>query len=148
MKSEPSVFSIEDLKACGTTGWDGVRNYQARNHLRDDLKPGDGVLFYHSQGKPTGVAGLAEVVRGGYPDDTAFDPRDPHFDPGSDPARPRWFRVDVRFVETFPSILPIQTLRTIPELKAMVLLRHGRLSVQPVSRKEWNAILRLGRRGL
>ena len=143
MKSEPSVFSIMDLASCGVTGWDGVRNYQARNYLRDGLKVGDGVLFYHSNARPSGLSGLAEVVKPGYPDDTAFDPNDVHYDPKSDPEKPTWYRVDLKFVKAFPSVIPLQTLRKIPGLQDMVLFRNGRLSVQPVTKKEWEIILRL-----
>lgn len=147
MKSEPAVFSIHDLEACGVTGWDGVRNYQARNYLRDDVKVGDGVLFYQSNTHPSGISGLAEVVRRGYPDDTAFDPNDVHYDPRSHPAKPTWYRVDVKFVKAFPSVIPIQTLRQTPGLETMLLLRQGRLSIQPVSPKEWAIILRLAEGG-
>ncbi|HEY4485169.1 MAG TPA: EVE domain-containing protein, partial [Nitrospiria bacterium] len=101
MKSEPNTFSLQDLARLGAVEWDGVRNYQARNYLRDKVKVGDGVLFSHSNSSPSGIAGLAEVVREGYPDDTAFDPKDPHFDPKSDPALPTWYRVDIRFKRAF-----------------------------------------------
>lgn len=144
MKSEPEVFSIHDLKVCGITAWDGVRNYQARNYLRDELKVGDRVLFYHSNTHPSGISGLAKVVRDGYPDDTAFDPRDAHFDPKSDPAQPTWYQIDLRFGKAFQSVIPIQTLRKTPGLQKMVLFHNGRLSVQPVTKKEWTIILRLG----
>jgi len=143
MKSEPEAFSIRDLEACGSTGWDGVRNYQARNYLRDDVKVGDGVLFYHSNTGLSGISGLAEVVRGGYPDSTAFDPNDAHFDPKSNPAKPTWYRVDLKFVKAFPSVIPIHTLRKTPGLQKMALFRNGRLSVQPVKKREWEIILRL-----
>lgn len=143
MKSEPDVFSIQDLEASGMTGWDGVRNYQARNYLRDGIKVGDGVLFYHSSTHQSGISGIAEVVRGGYPDDTAFDPTNAHFDPKSNPARPTWYRVDLKFVRAFPSVLSIQTLRKTPGLQKMVLFRNGRLSVQPITKKEWMIIMRL-----
>jgi predicted RNA-binding protein with PUA-like domain len=143
MKSEPDVFSIRDLEACGATGWDGVRNYQARNLLRDAIKVGDGVLFYHSNARPSGIAGISEVVRAGYPDDTAFDPNDDHYDPKSSPGKPTWYRVDLKFVKAFPSVIPIQVLRKIPGLQKMVLFRNGRLSVQPVTKKEWEIILPL-----
>jgi predicted RNA-binding protein with PUA-like domain len=146
MKSEPDVFSIQDLKTCGATGWDGIRNYQARNYLKNDVKVGDGVLFYNSSTHPSGISGLAEVTRDGYPDDTAFDPNDVHFDPKSDPAKPVWYRVDLKFVKAFPSVIPIQTLRKTPGLQNMVLFRNGRLSVQPVSKKEWEIILRLAKK--
>ncbi|MBI3595826.1 MAG: EVE domain-containing protein [Nitrospirae bacterium] len=143
MKSEPDVFSIQDLKACHVTGWDGVRNYQARNYLRDGLKVGDGVLFYNSNTHLSGISGLAEVVKGGYPDDTAFDPKDVHYDPKSRTDHPIWYRVDVKFVRAFRSVIPIQTLRKTPGLKNMVLFRNARLSVQPVTKREWEIILRL-----
>jgi predicted RNA-binding protein with PUA-like domain len=143
MKSEPDVFSIDDLKACKVTCWDGVRNYQARNTMRDEMRVGDGVLFYHSNADPSGIAGLAEVVREGYPDDTAFDPKDPHYDPRSDAQNPTWYRVDVKYVRTAGQIIPLSRLRKIPGLKKMILLRHGRLSVQPVTPGEWKIILGL-----
>ncbi|HTN44314.1 MAG TPA: EVE domain-containing protein [Nitrospiria bacterium] len=143
LKSEPEVFSIQDLKDCRVTGWDGVRNFQARNYLRDSIKVGDGVLFYHSNTSPSGISGLAEVVKEGYPDDTAFDPNDAHYDPRSRPDHPTWYRVDVKFVKAFPSVIPLQTLRKTPGLKNMLLFRNGRLSVQPVAKKEWEIILRL-----
>ena len=144
LKSEPDVFSINDLKTCGLTCWDGVRNYQARNFLRDEMAIGDGVLFYHSNAHPSGVAGLAEVARSGYPDDTAFDSKDVHFDPKSRPDCPIWYRVDIRFISLFPRFIPIQKLRQSPELQTLVLFRNGRLSVQPVSRREWDIILQMG----
>ncbi len=143
MKTEPEVFSIQDLRACGVTGWDGVRNYQARNYLRDGMRVGDRVLIYHSRSRPSGIAGIARVVKPGYPDDTAFDSLDAHYDPRSRPDRPIWYRVDVRFVKAFPSLLPVQTLRATPGLRKMILFRNGRLSVQPVSPSEWATILRL-----
>lgn len=146
MKSEPEVFSIEDLRrAAGrTTCWDGVRNYQARNFLRDQLKVGDGVLFYHSSADPPGIAGEAVVAREGYPDPTAFDRRDPHYDPKSDRARPAWYAVDVRFVRACGSLITLAQLRRIPALRGMLMLKRGmRLSVQPVTPKEWRAIMKL-----
>ena len=147
MKSEPGAYSIDDLKRDRKTFWDGVRNYQARNTMRDDMKMGDGVLFYHSNAKPTGVAGLAAICREGYPDHTAFDTKDKHFDPKSDPDKPRWIMVDIEFVEKFGSALPLADLRSNPDLEGMPLLRRGqRLSVQPVSREHFQLIARLGRR--
>lgn len=143
MKSEPDVFSIEDLKACKVSCWDGVRNYQARNYMRDEMKIGDRVLFYHSSSNPIGISGIAEVVKEGYPDYTAFDPKDVHYDPKSDPKKPTWYMVDVKFVKTFKSVIPLSTLRRTPRLKNMLLLRHGRLSVQPVTPKQWEIILRV-----
>lgn len=143
MKSEPHIFSISDLKARKVTCWDGVRNYQARNTMRDEMKIGDEVLFYHSSAAPSGIAGLAEVVREGYPDYTAFDPKDVHYDPKSDRSHPTWYRVDVKYIRACRSIIPLTRLREIPGLKNMLLLRHGRLSVQPVTAQEWKIILSL-----
>ncbi|MBI5137123.1 MAG: EVE domain-containing protein [Nitrospirae bacterium] len=146
MKSEPGCFSLDDLEASPgrITCWDGVRNYQARNMLRDDLKAGDGVLFYHSNTKPVGVVGLCEVVRAGYPDPTAFDPRAGHFDPKSDPARPTWYVVDVRFVRALPRCVTLDELKRAPGLEDMKVVQRGqRLSVQPVTRQEWDIVLSL-----
>ena len=143
MKSEPQVFSIEDLRRNKVTCWDGVRNYQARNYMRDQMKMGDQVLFYHSNASPSGIAGLAEVVREGYPDHTAFDPKNIHYDPKSDPAKPTWYMVDVKFVKTCKRLITLEQLRKVPKLKNMLLLRHGRLSVQPVTPEEWKVITKL-----
>ncbi len=145
MKSEPDVYSIEDLERDGKTHWDGVRNYQARNFMRDRMRVGDGVLFYHSNAKPPGVAGLARFCKEGYPDHTAFDSKDPHFDPKSNPADPRWFMVDVEFVEKFPELLPLPDLREVDGLEEMVLFKRSRLSVQPVTKEEFGIIRKLGR---
>ncbi len=149
IKSEPAVFSFDDLWAAPgrTTGWDGVRNYQARNFMRDDMRVGDGVLFYHSNGEPAAVAGLAEVAGAAYPDPTAFDAGHAHFDPKSRPESPTWMMVDVRAVERFARPLSLAELRAIPELAGMELLRKGsRLSVQPVRPAEWAAVCAAGRR--
>jgi len=146
MKSEPEVFSIGDLKAAPgrTTMWDGVRNYQARNFLRDELAVGDGVLYYHSNAEPSGIAGEATVARAGYPDPTAFDPRDVHHDPKSDPARPTWYAVDVTFARACRPLITLARLRQVKALRTMLVLRRGmRLSVQPVTAAEWRAIMRL-----
>ena len=145
-KSEPDAFSFDDLwKAKGRkTLWDGVRNYQARNLLRDEIAVGDGVLYYHSSCKPPGVAGVAQVVRAGYPDPTQFDPADSHHDPKSDPDDPRWFVVDIRAVERGQRFVPLDELRAEARLADMSLLRRGnRLSVQPVTAAEWKVVLRL-----
>lgn len=147
MKSEPDVFSFDDLwSARGKrTCWDGVRNYQARNFLRDALKKGDGVLFYHSGTKPPGVAGLAEVVKEGYPDPTQFDPADAHHDPGSDPADPRWFMVDIRATKKLPTFVTLDALKANRKLGKMAVVQRGqRLSVQPVTTAEWNEVKRMG----
>lgn len=146
LKSEPDCFSIEDLKASpkGTTFWDGVRNYQARNMLRDDLKVGDGVLFHHSNADPPGIAGLAEVVRAGYPDFTAWDADHEHYDPKSKQDEPTWYMVDIRHVRTFRTPLTLPELKEVKALAGMELLRRGsRLSVQPVTEAEWKTILKL-----
>ncbi len=146
LKSEPSVFSIQDLESAPkkTTCWDGVRNYQARNFLRDSIKCGDLVLFYHSNSDPSGIAGVAEVVREGYPDATAFDAKDVHFDAKSDMKSPTWYMVDVKHVRTFDHILALQDLKVIAKLKNMTLLQKGsRLSVQPVTKAEFECILKL-----
>jgi predicted RNA-binding protein with PUA-like domain len=146
MKSEPEVFSIHHLARAPrkTTGWDGVRNYQARNLLRDEIKVGDGVLFYHSSAEPPGVAGTATVARAGYPDPTQFDAGSDHFDPDSPRDAPRWFMVDVKLEAIFPRFVPLDELREVPALKNMVLLQRSRLSVQPVTEAEWKVITRLG----
>ena len=141
MKSEPSDYSIDDLERDGREHWDGVRNYQARNLMRDRMEVGDRVLFYHSNAKPPGVVGIAEVAREAYPDHTQFDPDDPHFDPKSNPDDPRWIMVDVEFVEKLPRLVGLPELRTYPELTDMVLLNRSRLSVQPVTAAEYEFIV-------
>lgn len=146
MKSEPEVFSINDLNKAPnrTTYWEGVRNYQARNLLRDEIQKGDGVLFYHSSAKPSGIAGEAVVVRGGYPDTTALDPGNRYFDPRSCPEKPIWYRVDVKFVRVCSLIITLPRLREVAGLKNMWVLRRGmRLSVQPITKKEWQIIMKL-----
>ena len=143
LKTEPSTFSFDDLwKAPKRTSfWDGVRNFQARNTLRDRMKKGDLVFIYHSSADPTGIAGIAEVVREGYPDATAFDAKDSHYDPKSNRESPTWFGVDVRAVERIDPIITLEELRKTPGLEKMVLLQKGsRLSVQPVSPAEWGVI--------
>jgi predicted RNA-binding protein with PUA-like domain len=145
MKSEPSAFSIQDLQKIRgqTTSWDGVRNFQARNFMRA-MKKGDQVLFYHSNADPPAVMGIAEVVKEAYPDDTAFDPKDIHYDPKSTPAKPLWDMVDIRLVRIFPVPISLDRLRDEPKLKRMELLRKGsRLSVQPVRPEEWAIVLKL-----
>lgn len=146
MKSEPDVFGINDLynKPNQTEHWDGVRNYQARNMMRDAMKLGDQVFFYHSNCEQPGIAGIMEVAKEGYPDFTAFDPDDIHFDPKSDPARPSWMMVDVKYVRTLSRTITLKELKLQPELADMTLLRRGnRLSIMPVSKKEWHYILSL-----
>lgn len=142
-KTEPSTFSFDDLLNAPnkTTHWDGVRNFQARNMLRDQIKPGDLIFIYHSSANPTGIAGIAEVVRGGYPDPTAFDKKDSHYDPKSDPATPSWYMVDIRGVEQLPRFITLDELRKVKGLEKMVLLQRGsRLSIQPVKPAEWEII--------
>jgi predicted RNA-binding protein with PUA-like domain len=145
LKSEPTVFSIADL-ACAprqTTSWDGVRNFQARNFLRA-MRIGNQALFYHSNADPPAVVGVVEIVRAAYPDPTAFDPKDRHYDPKSTPAKPIWDTVDVRLTRKFRRPLTLEQLRAVPALGRMELLRKGsRLSVQPVRPSEWAAILKL-----
>ena len=140
VKSEPDSFSFDDLLASPkrTTCWDGVRNYQARNSMRDDMKKGDLVFFYHSSADPTAIVGIAEVVRESYPDDTALDPKHPHFDEKSRADAPTWVMVDIRARSRLPKPLTLGDLRGVKGLEKMVLLQKGsRLSVQPVTAKEW-----------
>lgn len=149
VKTEPLAFSIDDLVARPqqTEPWDGVRNYQVRNMLRDQMKIGDLAFFYHSNCTPPGIVGIARIVREGYPDPTAFDPHHTHFDPKSDPQNPRWFMVDVQLVKKFPQMLSLELLKNCPELAGMQILRRGnRLSVTPVRAEHWNFILTLAKR--
>jgi predicted RNA-binding protein with PUA-like domain len=142
MKSEPDEASITDLARAGTLPWTGVRNYQARNFMRDDMRLGDGVLFYHSSCPEPGVAGLAEVCSAAYPDATQFDPASHYFDPKSKPDAPRWQHVDVRWRET-TRLLSLKEMREAPELASMVVLQRGsRLSITPVTPSEWQAVLK------
>lgn len=143
MKSEPDCYSIDDLAAekNKTTHWDGVRNYQARNFMRDQMKKGDKVLFYHSSCKIPGVAGTAKIVKESYPDFTAFDPKDKHFDPKSKQESPRWFMVDIKLEKKLKRLVPLDELRSIKSLDGMVLLQKGsRLSVQPVTEKQFETV--------
>lgn len=145
VKSEPETFSFDDLLAAPgrTTHWDGVRNFAARNHLRA-MKKGDRVLFYHSSAKPTAVVGVAEVAREAYPDPTALDKKDPHFDPKSKADDPTWFMVDIKAVEAFKRPVSLDEIKKVKELSKMALIRLGRLSVQPVTPEEFETITRLG----
>jgi len=146
MKSEPHCFSLADLRDSpnGVAPWDGVRNYQARNLLRDEVSVGDGVLFYHSNIPNPAIVGIARVVRAGYPDHTALDPRSDHFDPRVSEDRPVWFMVDVQYLAALPSPITREDLRRHPLLAGMGVLRRGsRLSVQPVAEEEWQAVLEL-----
>ncbi|MDT8436449.1 MAG: EVE domain-containing protein [Gemmatimonadota bacterium] len=142
MKSEPGTYSIADLERDGRTPWEGVRNYLARNRMRE-MRTGDLVVFYHSSATPPGAAGLARVVREAYPDPTALDPESPYFDPDSRTEAPRWWRVDVEFVERFPDLVPLADLKAEPGLAAMEVTRRSRASVQPVRPEELEIVRRL-----
>ena len=147
MKSEPGVYSIDNLKRDGKTYWDGVRNFQARNFMRDGMKKGDLVLFYHSNAEPSAVAGVARIVKEGYPDFTAWDPKDVHYDPRSSADKPQWSMVDVAFVEKFSEEISLFELKSIPALKGMMLLKKGsRLSVQPVDEAHFEIVRKMGRK--
>lgn len=146
LKTEPESFSIHDLADCPnkTTSWDGVRNYQARNFMRDEMRVGDRVLFYHSSADPPSIVGTAVVVREAYPDHTAWKRGDHHFDPKATPDNPIWQMVDIKLDEIFIHPLPLDRLRKVAALKQMELLRRGsRLSVQPVKKSEFDAVLKL-----
>lgn len=144
MKSEPSTYSIEDLERDGSEPWDGVRNYQARNFMRE-MSEGDLVIFYHSNAKPPGAAGVARISREAYPDPTQFDEKSKYHDPKSKREDPRWSLVDVEFVEKFDEAIPLQTLKDDPALEGMVVTQKGsRLSVQPVEKKHFKRVLKLG----
>lgn len=142
MKSEPSVYSIDDLARDGKTMWEGVRNYQARNFMRDQMKAGDLVFFYHSNAEPSGIAGIAKVAGKPYPDPSAFDKKDVHYDPKSKKENPTWHLVDLTFVKKFKRFLSLEELKKMPTLDGMLLLQKGsRLSVQPVSEKHWKHLI-------
>jgi predicted RNA-binding protein with PUA-like domain len=145
MKSEPDEASIDILAAAPrqTLAWTGVRNYQARNFMRDAMQPGDGVLFYHSSCPQPGIAGLAQIVGNVAPDTTQFDPASPYFDAKSDPAQPRWLQIDVRWLKT-TRLLTLEQMRAAPSLATMRVLQRGnRLSITPVTAQEWQAVLTL-----
>jgi predicted RNA-binding protein with PUA-like domain len=142
MKSEPDVFGIDDLRRKKTEGWNGVRNYLARNFMRA-MRKGDLAFFYHSNAKPPGVVGVMEIVREAYPDPTQFDRKGGYFEPRSTPARPLWDQVDVRYVETLPRLVSLDELRAVPALATMRLFTHNRLSVLPISPEHWKTVLRL-----
>lgn len=146
MKSEPDVFGIDHLKKMKnkTEHWDGVRNYQARNMMRDEMKKGDLVFFYHSNCKEPGIVGVMKVVKEGYPDFTAHEPEGKYYDPKSSPDNPRWYMVDVRFVRKFKNTITLDELKSLPELEDMQLVKRGnRLSVMPVTAQQWKFILSL-----
>ncbi|PKH79262.1 EVE domain-containing protein [Psychrobacter sp. 4Bb] len=143
MKSNPKFFGIEDLQRLGTDGWDGVRNYRARNFMRDDMKVGDKVFFYHSSAKPSGVAGTMTVTTAGYPDPTQFHPEHRHYDPIATEEEPRWYMVDLTFEQAFTEVLPLSELKFLPALEDSLLLRKGcqQLTVIPLEPKHWRAIM-------
>ena len=145
MKTEPGTYSIDDLakEKNKTTCWDGVRNYQARNFMRDQMKVGHKVLVYHSNAKPPAVVGVAKVVKEAYVDHTAFDKSDKHFDPKSNKDKPRWFMVDIKLEKKFKRAIPLDEIKTVKTLQDMVLLNNSRLSVQPVKKKEFDTIVKL-----
>lgn len=147
IKSEAEVFSIDDLAKAKnqTTHWDGVRNYQARNFIRDDMKLGDKIIFYHSNSEPTGAAGICEVAKEAYPDSSAFDPKDVHYDPKSKKESPAWFMVDVKFVKKFSRVIPLNEIKANKKLQKMRLVQPGnRLSVMPVEKSEFEEIEKMG----
>ena len=148
MKSEPDAFSLDDLKNCPkkTSCWDGVRNYQARNLMRDEISKGDGVLFYHSKTKEPAVVGIATVVKESYPDHTQFDSESPYYDPKATVEKPRWFMVDVKYKSQLKTPVTLAEIKQTKALADMVLVNRGRLSVQPVTQKEWDLILKMGAR--
>lgn len=148
MKCEPSSYTIDDLARDGTTSWEGVRNYQARNYMRDDMRVGDPVLFYASNATPSGVTGLARIARAGYPDHTAWTPGHHYFDPASRPSAPQWCMVDLGFVERFPAVVSLETLKATRGLTRMMVTQKGsRLSVQPCTKADYDIVVRLGRTG-
>lgn len=144
MKSEPDAFSIDDLKRKKREAWDGVRNYQARNYMRDGMRVGDTVFFYHSNCAVPGIVGIAEVATDAYPDPSQFDPKSKYFDPGSSRDNPRWMLVDVKFVKKLKRTISLDELKNHPALAGMPLMRKGnRLSVMPVDAAHWKYILAL-----
>ncbi len=150
MKSEPDVFGIDDLKnrPAKTEPWDGVRNYQARNMMRDEMKKGDLVFFYHSNCAEPGIVGIMKVVREGYPDHTAFDPTQKYYDPKSDPDKPRWYMVDVRYQRKTRRVITLAELKQRKELQDCPLVRKGnRLSIMPISKRQWDQILEMEKVG-
>ncbi len=148
-KSEPETFGIDALarKPNKTEHWDGVRNYQARNMLRDQIKVGDQAFFYHSNCTPPGIVGIIEIVKAGYPDFTAFDPESDHYDPTSTPDHPRWYMTDVKLIKKFNQMIPLEALKNHSVLKNMQVARKGnRLSITPVTAKEWDIIVKMTNR--
>lgn len=147
MKSEPDAYSIDDLEREGKTAWEGVRNYQSRNFMRDSMRVGDGVLFYHSSVEPIGVAGVGRVASPSYPDRSALDPKSQYFEPKATPDNPIWMLVDVAFVERFAQVVKLEELKADPSLERLMVCKRGaRLSIQPVSPEHFRRIVALGRR--
>jgi predicted RNA-binding protein with PUA-like domain len=145
MKTEPDVYSIDDLAQAGQSPWEGVRNYQARNHMRD-MRIGDLALFYHSSTEPPGVVGISRVCREAYPDETQFDPKSEYYDAKSKKDAPRWDRVEVEMVEKLPQIVTLETLKNDPACEGMLVVKRGmRLSVQPVDKLHFQHVLALGK---
>lgn len=148
MKCEPGVFSIDDLQRDKRTHWDGVRNYKARNFMRDEMKIGDRVLYYHSNADPSGVAGLARVCKTAYPDFTALEPRNKYYDPKATKEKPVWYMVDIEFAEKFPHFVSLQEIRDNDDLDGIMVIRRGmRLSIQPVEAHHFDIICTMGRSG-
>jgi predicted RNA-binding protein with PUA-like domain len=147
MKCEPAAYTIADLRRDGETSWEGVRNYQARNFMRDDMQVGDPVLFYASNAEPSGVTGLAAISRARYPDHFAWKKGHKYFDEASDKQKPTWYMVDISFVEAFKNTIALETLKTTRGLETMKVTQKGsRLSVQPVTKAEYDIVVRLGRK--
>jgi predicted RNA-binding protein with PUA-like domain len=148
MKCEPAAYTIDDLARDGRTSWEGVRNYQARNFMRDEMKEGDPVLFYASNADPSGVTGLAKIATAGYPDHFAWKKGHKYFDEATAKTQPTWYMVDLAFVERFPEVVSLETLKHTKGLEKMMVVQKGsRLSIQPVTRAEYDVVARLGRRG-
>lgn len=149
MKCEPSAYTIADLERDGQTTWEGVRNYQARNFMRDQMQEGDGVLFYASNADPSGVTGLARVAKAGYPDHFAWKKGHKYFDAASTPEKPVWYLVDIAFVARFPATVPLETLKATAGLEDMMVTKKGsRLSVQPVTKAEYDIVVKLGKKAI
>ncbi len=145
MKSEPEAFSIDDLKAVGQEPWDGVRNYEARNFMRDQMRPGDQVLFYHSNAKPPGIVGIAEVASDSYPDPTQYDEESKYFDPKATDEKPRWYLVDLQYVAHLPRQVTLQEIRDNEALEDIMLVKRSRLSVIPVTPEDFEEIVRMAK---
>ena len=149
MKCEPAAYTIDDLARDGRASWEGVRNYQARNFMRDQMQEGDGVLFYASNADPSGVTGLASIARAGYPDHYAWKKGHRYFDEAGSAESPVWYMVDVAFVERFHDMVPLETLKSTPGLEKMPVIQKGsRLSIQPVTPEEYDIVVQLGRSGV